>query len=135
VPCRGGAPALTDLLGAQVQVYFGPIPESIEHTRAGGDDLDTLGGAAGHPDRGRVRAGLRRERLVRRRGAQGAPVEIINRLNTEINAGLADPKMKVRVAEMGETTLAASPAAVAKLIAGETETWEKVIRAANIKPE
>jgi tripartite-type tricarboxylate transporter receptor subunit TctC len=141
VPYRGGAPALTDLLGGQVQVYFGPIPESIEHTRAGKlralavttstrwealPDIPTVGEfVPGYDGSGWYGIGA----------PKGTPVEIINRLNTEINAGLADPKMKVRVAEMGETTLAASPAAFGKLIAEETEKWEKVIRAAGIKAE
>ena len=76
VPYRGGGPALTDLLGGQVQVYFGPTVASIEYIRAGkaartrGDHRDAVGGAAGHPDRGRVRAGLRGKRLVRRRRTQ-----------------------------------------------------------------
>jgi tripartite-type tricarboxylate transporter receptor subunit TctC len=141
VPYRGGAPALTDLLGGQVQVYFGPIPESIEHTRAGKlralavttstrwevlPDIPTVGEfVPGFDGSGWYGIGA----------PKGTPVEIINRLNTEINAGLADPKMKVRVAEMGETTLAASPADFGKLIAEETEKWGKVIRAANINPE
>ena len=76
VPYRGGAPALTDLISGQVQVYFGALPVSIEHIRAGklralgGDRSDTLGGAAGDPERGRFRAGLRGDRLVRRRRTQ-----------------------------------------------------------------
>ena len=69
-------------------------------------------------------------------GAPGnTPVEIVEKLNKEINAGLADPKMKARLADLGGTMLAGSPADFGKLIADETEKWAKVIRAANIKPE
>jgi tripartite-type tricarboxylate transporter receptor subunit TctC len=66
---------------------------------------------------------------------RSTPVEIIDKLNAEINAGLADPKMKARLAELGGTPLVGSPADFGKLIAAETEKWAKVIRAANIKPE
>ena len=66
---------------------------------------------------------------------KGTPFEVIDRLNSQINAGLADPKMKIRVAEMGETTISTSPADFGKLIAEETEKWGKLIRAANIKGE
>ena len=66
---------------------------------------------------------------------RGTPAEIIDRLNKEINAGLADPKIKARLAEMGGMLLAGSPADFGKLIAEETERWGKVVRAANIKPE
>ena len=73
--------------------------------------------------------------MVRRWCAQGTPAEIIDKLNKEINAGLADPKIKARIADLGDTVLAGSPADFGKLIADETEKWGKVIRAANIKPE
>ena len=129
VPYRGAAPALTDLLGGQVQVMFDALPGSIEYirsrqaARACRDDGDAFAGAAGHPDRGRVRAGLRGERFF----GLGAPkvrrAEIIDRLNTEINAGLADPKIKARLAELGGTELVLSPADFGKLIAEETEKW------------
>jgi tripartite-type tricarboxylate transporter receptor subunit TctC len=65
----------------------------------------------------------------------GTPAEIVNKLNKEINAGLADPKIRARIADIGGTVLAGSAAEVGKLIAEETEKWAKVIRAANIKPE
>jgi tripartite-type tricarboxylate transporter receptor subunit TctC len=73
--------------------------------------------------------------VVRRRRAHSTPVEIVDRLNKEINAGLNDPKMKARLAELGGTTLVGSPSEFGKLIAGETEKWGKVIRAASIKAE
>jgi tripartite-type tricarboxylate transporter receptor subunit TctC len=66
---------------------------------------------------------------------KATPAEIVDKLNKEINAGLADPKIKARLAEFGGTALAGSPADFGKLIADETEKWAKVIRAANIKPE
>ena len=66
---------------------------------------------------------------------RNTPAEIIDKLNKEINAGLADPKIKARLADLGGTVLAGSPADFGKLIADETEKWGKVIRAANIKPE
>jgi tripartite-type tricarboxylate transporter receptor subunit TctC len=141
VPYRGGAPALTDLLGGQVQVYFGPISESLEHVRAAKlralavttstrwealPDIPTVGECVpGFDANGWYGIGA----------PKGTPVEIIDRLNMQINAGLADLKMKARVAEMGEITISTSPADFGKLIAEETEKWGKVIRAANIKPE
>ena len=141
VPYRGAAPALTDLLGGQVQVMFAAMSavdrahQGRQAARAGGHHRDALGGAAGHPDRGRVRAGLRGERMVRRGRAQEHAAEIVEKLNREINAALADPKMKARLADLGGTVLPGSPAEFGKLIADETEKWGKVIRAANIKAE
>ena len=141
VPYRGAAPALTDLLGGQVQVVFDNTRlvdrahQGWQAARAGGDDRDALGGAAGHPDRGRIRAGLRGERMVGIGAPRNTPAEIIDKLNKEINAGLADPKIKARLADLGGTLLAGSPADFGKLIADETEKWGKVIRAANIKAD
>jgi Tripartite tricarboxylate transporter family receptor len=94
-----------------------------------------LASAAGHPKRQRFRAGLRGEPVVRHWRPQNTPSEIIDKLNKEINAGLADPKLKARLTDLGGTVLALSPAEFGKLIADETEKWAKVIRAANIKPE
>ena len=73
--------------------------------------------------------------MVRHRRAKNTPTEIIDKLNKEINAGLADPKMKARLADLGGMVLAGSPADFGKLIADETEKWAKVVRAGNIKPE
>jgi hypothetical protein len=86
-----------------------------------------------HPS-GDYRAGLRVELLDRRRRAEKPTAEIVDKLNKEINAALADPKMKARLAELGATALPSSPADFGKLLADETEKWGKVIRAA-IKPE
>jgi tripartite-type tricarboxylate transporter receptor subunit TctC len=141
VPYRGTAPALVDLLRGQLQVMFDGIPTSIELIKAG--RLRPLG----------VTTATRAEALpdipslsdflpgyeASYRGGIGAPkntpAEIIERLNKEINAALADPKMKMRLAEMGATPLPGSPAEFGKLIAEETEKWAKVIRAANIKQQ
>jgi tripartite-type tricarboxylate transporter receptor subunit TctC len=141
VPYRGAAPALTDLLSGQVQVMFATLPSSIEHIRAG--KLWPLA----------VTTATRSERLpdiptvdefVPGYEASGwfgigapkdTPVEIIEKLNREINAGLAEPKMKARLADLGGTPLLGSPADFGKLISEETEKWAKVIRSANIKPE
>jgi tripartite-type tricarboxylate transporter receptor subunit TctC len=141
VPYRGGAPALTDLLGGQVQVYFGPISESIEHVRAG--KLRALAVTTATrwealpdiPAVGEFVPGYDASGWYGIGAPKGTPFEVIDRLNSQINAGLADPKMKIRVAEMGETTISTSPADFGKLIAEETEKWGKLIRAANIKGE
>ena len=73
--------------------------------------------------------------MVRRRRAKGTPAEVIETINREINAGLADPKMMARFAELGGIAIAGSPADFGKLIADETEKWAKVVHAANIKAE
>ena len=123
--CRSCFPALSPRLTYQ----------SWQAAGSCGHDRNALGGAAGYPDCRRFRAGLRREQLVGIGAPKATPAEIIEKLNTEINAGLADPKMKARLADLGGTPLAGSPADFGKLIAEETEKWGKVIRAANIKPE
>jgi tripartite-type tricarboxylate transporter receptor subunit TctC len=139
VPYRGGAPALTDLIGGQVQVYFSPIPEVIEHVRAGklralavttGTRWETLPDI---PAVGEYLPGYDASGWHGIGVPTGTPVEIIERLNKEINAGLADPQIKARAAEMGEVTFPGTPAAFGKLIADETEKWGKVVRASNIK--
>jgi tripartite-type tricarboxylate transporter receptor subunit TctC len=141
VPYRGSPPALTDLLGGQVQVMFDNMPSSIELIRTG--KLRPLA----------VTSALRSEALpdmptvadfVPGYEASGffgfavpknTPAEIIDTLNKEINAGLADPKMKARLADIGGMVLAGSPADFGRLIADETEKWSKVIKFAGIKPE
>jgi tripartite-type tricarboxylate transporter receptor subunit TctC len=140
VPYRGLPPALTDLLGGQVQVIFANMPPSIEYIRAG--KLRALA----------VTTATRSEALpevptlgdfvpgFEATGWQGVaaprnPIEIIDRLNREINAGLADPKMKGQLADLGGTVLSGSPADFGKFIEAETEKWGKVIRAANLKAQ
>jgi tripartite-type tricarboxylate transporter receptor subunit TctC len=141
VPYRGGAPALTDLIGGRVQVIFiGPI-EVIEHIKAGklralavstatrSDVLPDL------PTMGDFVPGYESSSWFGIGAPKNAPTEIVDKLNREINAALADPKTKARLADLGATVLAGSPADFGKLIAEETEKWGKVIRAGNIKPE
>jgi tripartite-type tricarboxylate transporter receptor subunit TctC len=139
VPYRGGGPAITDLLGGGIQVYFGTIPSAIEHIKAG-----TLRPLA-------VTADIRMAMLpdvptiaefvpgYEASGWQGlgapkdTPAQIIEKLNEEINAALADRKMSARLVALGSTLLPGSPADFRKFIADETEKWAKVLRAANVK--
>ena len=141
VPYRGEAAALTDLLGGQVQVMFATMPASIEYIKAG--KLRSLAVTAATrlnalpnvPTVGDFLPGYEVSAWQGVGAPKNTPAEIIAKLNNEINTGLADPKLKVRLADLGGTVIAGSPADFGKLIAGETEKWGKVIRAANIKPE
>ena len=140
VPYRGLAPALTDLLGGQLQLVFSSIPAAIGYLKAGklralavtsavrADAVPDL------PTIGEFVPGLEASQWYGVAAPTGTPAEIVDKLNKEINAGLADPKTKARLAELGGMVLAGSPADFAKLIADETEKWGKVIRAASIKP-
>jgi tripartite-type tricarboxylate transporter receptor subunit TctC len=141
VPYRGGPPALTDLLGGQVQVMFVAMSAAIEYITTGKlRPLAVTGTSRSDalPDTPAM-ADFVPGYEASTWGGIGAPngtaIETIDKLNKEINAGLADPKMKVKLASLGGTALAGSPAEFGKFIAAETEKWGKVIRAANIKPE
>jgi tripartite-type tricarboxylate transporter receptor subunit TctC len=141
VPYRGGAPMIADLLGGQVQVIFDNLSESIGYIRAGRlrplavttavrsellPDLPTVGDfVPGYEGSAWFGAGVPRN----------TPAAIIDKLNKEINAGVADPRIKARFADLGATVFMGSPADFAKFIADETEKWAKVIRAAKIKAE
>ena len=141
VPYRGAAPAVTDLLGGQVQVIFATESAVIEHVRTGklralavttatrSDALPDI------PTIGEYLPGYEARSWNGIGAPRNTPAEIIDRLNREINAGLADPKMKARLASLGGTVLALSPADFRKLISDETEKWGNVIRAAGIKAE
>jgi tripartite-type tricarboxylate transporter receptor subunit TctC len=139
VPYRGAAPALTDLLGGQVQVMFDNVSSSIEHIRTGRLRVLAVTTATrwdGLPDVPTVAESVPGFEASGWQGIvapRSTPVEIIDRLNQEINVGLADPTMKARIADLGSIVFASSPAAFARFIADETEKWGKVIRAANIK--
>jgi tripartite-type tricarboxylate transporter receptor subunit TctC len=141
VPYRGGGPAVTDLLGGQVQVMFAPLLVSIEHIRAG--KLRALAVTTVKrqellpdvPTVGDFLPGYEANFWIGIGAPKGTPVEIVDMLNKEINTALGDPKIKARIAEMGETALLTSPADFGKLIADDTEKWAKVVRAANIKPD
>lgn len=141
VPYRGGAPALTDLIGGQVQVYFPGLAASIEYIRAGklhALAVTTATRSEALPDIptvGEFVPGFEYSAWYGIGAPKNTPAEIIDKLNREINAALADPRMKVRLAELGGTGLGGSPADFGKLIAEETEKWGKVIRANNIKPD
>ncbi len=141
VPYRGAAPALTDLLGGQVQVMFSSMPASIQYIRAGNLRVLAVTTATrleALPDITTVAEfvpGYEASALFGVGGPKGTPVDIVEKLNKEINAGLADPRTKARLAELGLTLLAGSPADFGKLIADETEKWAKVVKFANIKPD
>jgi len=141
VPYRGGGPALTDLLGGQVQVYFGPMPPSIEHIRSG--KLRALGVTSARrsqalrdiPSVSDFVPGYEASQWYGIGVPKNTPSEIIDKLNKEINAGLGDLKMKARLADLGGTPLVGSPADFSRLIAEDTEKWAKVIKFAGIKLE
>jgi tripartite-type tricarboxylate transporter receptor subunit TctC len=141
VPYRGGAPALTDLIGGRVQVFFPSTSLAIEQIRAGKLRLLAVTTATrweGLPDIptvGEFVPGYEANIVLGVGVPNRTPVEIIDKLNREINAALADPKIKARLADLGGTALAGSPADFAKLIAEETKKWGKVIKFAGIKPE
>jgi tripartite-type tricarboxylate transporter receptor subunit TctC len=141
VPYRGTGPALTDLIGGQVQLYFDAIPASIEYIRAGklrALAVTTLTRSELLPETPALGDFLPGYEVAFWSGVgapKNTPIEIIERLNKEINAAFAEPKVKARLADLGGIVLPGSPADFGKLIAAETEKWGKVIRAANIKPE
>jgi tripartite-type tricarboxylate transporter receptor subunit TctC len=141
VPYRGGAPAVADLLAGQVQVNFDVLPDCIEYIRVGKlralavttatrseamPDIPTVGEfVPGYETSSWWGVGVPRN----------TPVEIIKKLNKEINAGLADPVMKTRFADLGGTALTGSSADFGKLIAAETEKWGKVVKFAGLKAD
>jgi len=141
VPYRGQGPALTDLLGGQVQVLFATTPGTTEYVRTGklrALAVTTAARAAVLPDLPVVAdflPGYEASQWYGVGAPKNTPAEIVERLNKEINAALADPKMKARFADIGGEPLAGSPAEFGKLIAAETEKWGKVVRAVNLKPE
>ena len=141
VPYRGPEPALTDLLAGKVQVRFGIPLESIEYIRAGKLPVLAVTTAARSevlpdiPTVGEFVPGYEASAFFGLGAPKETPVEIVNKLNREINAALSDPRIRARLAEVGGTVLAGTPAEFSKLIADETEKWAKVIRAANIRAE
>jgi tripartite-type tricarboxylate transporter receptor subunit TctC len=141
VPYRGTAPAITALLGGQVQGSFVSLPGSIAYINAGklrAIAVTTVMRSEALPDIPTVAEfvpGYEASVWYGIGTPTKTPGEVIDKLNTEINSGLADPKMKERFADIGGTALGGSPADFGKLIAEETEKWRKVIRAAGIKPD
>jgi tripartite-type tricarboxylate transporter receptor subunit TctC len=141
VPYRGSPAALTDLISGQVQVMFDNVASSIGHIRAGkmrALAVTTATRWEGLPDIPPVSdfvPGFETGGLAGFGAPKDTPVEIVQKLNKEVNAALDDAKVKTRLVELGGTILPGSPADFGKLIAAETEKWGKVIRAANIKAE
>ena len=141
VPYRGVAPALTDLLGGRVQVLFANPAQSMQYIKAGklrALAITTATRSEALPDIptvGEFVPGYEASSIFGLGAPRNTPVEIIERLNKEINAALSDANFKARLAELDGSELAGSPADFGKLIADETEKWRKVIRLANIKPE
>ena len=141
VPYRGNAPALTDLIAGQVQLVFPSSASSIEHVRTGNvrglavtgsTRLDAL------PDLPTVAdsvPGYEASSLYGIGAPRNTPAEVIDRLNKEVNAALADPKLKARLADLGGTPFGGSSAEFGRLIADETEKWGKVVKFAGIKPQ
>jgi tripartite-type tricarboxylate transporter receptor subunit TctC len=141
VPYRGSAPALTDMMNGQVQVMFDVLTSSIQHIRSGAlralavttatrsDALPDL------PTVGNFVPGYEASAWYGIAAPRKTPAEMVNKLNKEINVGLADPKLKARLADLGGTVLLGSPADFGKLITDETEKWAKVIKFSGMKPE
>jgi tripartite-type tricarboxylate transporter receptor subunit TctC len=131
---------LTDLIGGQVQILF-VGPETIEHIRSGKVRALAVTTATRSellpdtPTVGEFLPGFDASVWFGIGAPKDTPATIVDKLNKEINAGLADPKIKVRLADLGATVLSLSPAELRKLIANETEKWAKVIKSAGIKPE
>jgi tripartite-type tricarboxylate transporter receptor subunit TctC len=141
VPYRGAGPAVTDLLGGQVQVYFGSLPATIEHIRAGKlrmlaattstrfetlPDVPTVGEfVPGYEANQWFAVGLRKS----------TPAEIVDRLDNEINTILADPRMRAQLVELGTTVFAGSSADFGRFFVDETEKWAKVVKFAGVKPD
>ena len=141
VPYRGGGPALTDLLGGQVHLMFPGTAAAIEYIRAGtlrALALTTAMRAPVLPEIPTVAEfvpGYEASLMDGFGAPKNTPAEIVVKLNQEINAGLADSKLKARLADLGGTTLPGSPSDFGKLIADETEKWAKVVKFSGAKPD
>jgi tripartite-type tricarboxylate transporter receptor subunit TctC len=141
VPYRGAGQALVDLLGGQVQVFFSSLPSSTAYVRTG--DLRALGVTTATrsetlpdvPAIGDFLPGYEASGITGLGAPKNTPADIIETLNKEVNAGLADPKIKARLAELGATALPGSPADFGKLIADQTEKWGKVVKFVGVKRE
>ena len=141
VPYRGQAPALTDLLGGQVQVDFSTMPPAIEYIKAGKLRALAVTSSARFealpdvPAMAEYLPGYEASLLTGLGAPKNTPADIIAVINKETNSALADPRIRAQLAALGNTVLPGSPADFGRLIAQEAEKWAKVIRAANIKPE
>jgi tripartite-type tricarboxylate transporter receptor subunit TctC len=141
VPYRGSAPMVTDLLGGQVQAAVDNLPASIEYIRLGRLRALAVTSASRWPALPDIptlasfQPGFEAAAWIGIGVPKSTPVEIIDKLNREINAGLVDPRIAARIADQGATVLSGSPAELDKAVVEQTEKWGKVIRAANIKAE
>jgi tripartite-type tricarboxylate transporter receptor subunit TctC len=141
VPYRGGGPALPDLLAGQVQVMFPSMSSSIEYVRTGklrALAVTTATRSDALPQVSTVSdfvPGFEATLWTGIGAPKNTPADIVDKLNREINAGLADPTIKARLADLGGTPLVGSPADFGKLIADETEKWAKVVKFAGIKAD
>lgn len=141
VPYRGAAPGLTDLLGGQVNVMFNTMAASVEHVRAGTIRALAVTSATrvealpDIPTIGDFVPGYEASQWYGLCAPKNSSAEIIDRLSMEVNAGLADTRMRARISEFGDTVFASSRADFGKLILEDTEKWGEVIRTANIKAE
>ena len=141
VPYRGGAPAVADLIGGQVQVYFDGISGSLAYIRSG--KLRALGVTSAHradvlpnvPSIAEFVPGYEAGGWYGIGVPRNVPADIVERLNRDINASLADPKLKTRLADLGYATLGGSPAEFANMIAHDVDKWAKVLKFAGIKPD
>jgi len=141
VPYRGGAPAVADMVGGQMQIMFAVMPDCIEQVRAG--KLRALAVTTATPSEAlpdistvaNVLPGYESSFWVGITAPKNTPIDIVEKLNSEINRALVAPAIKARISDLGASVLPGSPADFGKLIADETEKWSKVIRAANIKVE
>jgi tripartite-type tricarboxylate transporter receptor subunit TctC len=141
IPFRGTAPALQNLLGGQIQLMYASMPATLEHVRAGrlvalgvttpkrSDVLPDL------PSVSEFLPGFDAEVYYGIAAPKGTPPEVVDRLNKEINAGLADPEFKAKLTELGSMVLPGSPADFGKFLANESDKWAKVVKFANIKAE
>jgi tripartite-type tricarboxylate transporter receptor subunit TctC len=141
VPYRGGAPALTDLLGGQVQVMFDPLANSVDHVKAGNVRplaVTTATRSPALPDIptvGEFVAGFEASFWGGLGTPKNTPADVVEKLNREISAALANPSMQARLADFGGTSLIGSPAIFGKFIADETEKWAKVVKFSGARPD
>jgi tripartite-type tricarboxylate transporter receptor subunit TctC len=141
VPYRGQGPAMTDLLGGQVQILFAAAPGTADYVRTGKLRALAVTTATRMPDLPEVPtvgdfvAGYEASQWYGFAAPKNTPIEIVDKLNKEINVAMADPGMKARLAAIGGETIPGSPADFGKLISDETEKWGKVVRTVGIKPE
>jgi len=141
VPYRGAAPALTDMLGGQVQVFFDNLPSSISHIQAGrlrALAVTTAVRAKALPDVPTVAEtvpGYEASAFFGMAVPTGTPREIIDKLNRTVNAALADPAVQAKLAQLGGTNIAGTPEDFGKIVVGETEKWAKVVKATGAAAE